>query len=77
MSIKSKLETAVDVATLVAASTVTVAGAVTMYNLIKNKRGYVLVSWAVLVTLVGVAASKYSLQNIRSQKDESKDNPDK
>lgn len=69
MSIKTKLGTAVDVATLVAASTVTIGGALMTYKMVKNKNGALMITWGVLVTLVGVAASKYSLQKIRSVKE--------
>lgn len=70
MSVKSKIGTAVDVSILVAASVVTVAGAITTFNVIKAKKGLPVIAWSALVTLVGVSAAKYSLQNIRSKKDE-------
>lgn len=68
MSITSKIETGVDIATLIASSTVTVGGAIATYKMIKDKKSALLIWSGVLVILVGVAASKYSIQKIRSTK---------
>jgi hypothetical protein len=75
MSVESKIKTGVDIATLIASSTVTVGGAIATYKMIKDKKGALLIWSGVLVILVGVAASKYSLQKIRSVKND--DTPEK
>jgi uncharacterized membrane protein YuzA (DUF378 family) len=68
MSLKTTIGTTVDVATLVGAASVTIGGVIVGYNMIKHKRGASLIVASVIVTLVGVAASKYSVQSLTDRK---------
>lgn len=70
MSLKNKIGLAFDVSVLVAASTVTAKAAISAFEMFKEKKGLLLISSTLLIVVVGLYASKHSIQNIRNSKDD-------
>ncbi len=65
MSLKTKIGTSIDIATLIGASAMTVGGVVATYKMLKAKKEWYAISAAIVVILVGVSATKYSIESIK------------
>lgn len=61
------IKTTIDIAALIGGSAVTVGGAISTYNMIKDKKGGLAIAGGVLVTLVGIYATREALDSIRKK----------